>query len=350
MPGSSGSRVARDDVRLLVRLQADAVAGAVDEVLAVAGRGDDVAGGGVDRLGGDAGPYGVARRRAGRAAAPRSSRANVGGRLADGVGAGGVGAVAVGQWCRRCRRRPGRRCWMTRSDTSWCGLAPLGPEATMTKSTVAWPAARIASAMSRATSRSVRPARSHSRHLRGAPGRCAAPASRSAADLARATCASAAPAARRRPAPARRRAARRGSAATLHRPHAVVDGRPGRTSPQPAGDERVRVLGLVPGDEVEAEPGGGRGLARPAAPGAGTTRNGSAGGRHHQARQPLQRLGVVAGEVAQVRAGRQQQRVQARVGGGLAGEVESLRRVQGCCGVGHDSYRRRPWHRPQSLP
>ena len=50
MPGSSELGVAGDDVRLLVRLQADAVAGAVDEVLAVAGGGDDVAGGGVDRL------------------------------------------------------------------------------------------------------------------------------------------------------------------------------------------------------------------------------------------------------------------------------------------------------------
>ena len=37
-------------------------------------------------------------------------------------------------------------------DSSWWGLAPFGPEATMTKSTVACPAARIASAISAPTS------------------------------------------------------------------------------------------------------------------------------------------------------------------------------------------------------
>src|SRR6185437_9630919 len=48
-------RVALDDVRVLVRLKADTVAGAVDEPLAVAGVGDDPARRPVDALGGDAG-------------------------------------------------------------------------------------------------------------------------------------------------------------------------------------------------------------------------------------------------------------------------------------------------------
>ena len=49
-PGSSGVRVAGDDVRVLVLLDADAVAGAVDELLAPAGLGDDPPGRGVDLL------------------------------------------------------------------------------------------------------------------------------------------------------------------------------------------------------------------------------------------------------------------------------------------------------------
>ena len=48
MPGSSGSVLPATMYGLLVGLQADAVAGAVDELLAVAGVGDDVAGRRVD--------------------------------------------------------------------------------------------------------------------------------------------------------------------------------------------------------------------------------------------------------------------------------------------------------------
>ena len=49
-PGSSGSVLPDDDVGVLVLLHADAVARAMDELLAEAGRGDDVAGGAVDVL------------------------------------------------------------------------------------------------------------------------------------------------------------------------------------------------------------------------------------------------------------------------------------------------------------
>ena len=75
---------------------------------------------------------------------------------------------------------PGSR---TRSDTSWCGLAAFGPEATITKSTVACPSARMASAMSVPTSRSVRPACSQP-GTRVCTRSMASPASRSAATSA----------------------------------------------------------------------------------------------------------------------------------------------------------------------
>ena len=47
-PAASGSVVARDHVRILVRLDADAVADAVDEAVAEPGRGDDAPRRGVD--------------------------------------------------------------------------------------------------------------------------------------------------------------------------------------------------------------------------------------------------------------------------------------------------------------
>src|SRR5690606_24613481 len=87
--------VAGDDVRVLVAFDADAVAGAVDEVVAVAGLGDDVAGGGVDRLARDAGADGFA---GGVLGTPQHLvvGGEVGRGLADAVHAGGVGAVAAG--------------------------------------------------------------------------------------------------------------------------------------------------------------------------------------------------------------------------------------------------------------
>ena len=54
MPGSSTVSVARDDVGLLVRLEADSMAGAVDEQVAVAGVAQDRPAHLVDGLGGHA--------------------------------------------------------------------------------------------------------------------------------------------------------------------------------------------------------------------------------------------------------------------------------------------------------
>ena len=93
-PGTSGVRLPGDDVRILVGLGADAVTGAVHEVLAVAGVVDHGARRGVDRL---------ARRADGRGLHPGLLRgdehvvrvAHLGIDVADDEHAGDVGAVAV---------------------------------------------------------------------------------------------------------------------------------------------------------------------------------------------------------------------------------------------------------------
>src|SRR6266511_4231875 len=86
--------VAGHDIGVLMLVQADAVAGPVDEVLAVARGGDHVAAGGVDRLGGDAGPdRGAAGELGG--VQHRVRLLEAGRRFADDQRAGGVGAIAV---------------------------------------------------------------------------------------------------------------------------------------------------------------------------------------------------------------------------------------------------------------
>ena len=62
IPSRSGSRVAGDDVRVLVALEPDAVAGPVEERLAVALGLDRAARRGVHRFGRDARPNGARRR------------------------------------------------------------------------------------------------------------------------------------------------------------------------------------------------------------------------------------------------------------------------------------------------
>ena len=66
MAGREQQVVAFDDVRVLVRLDADAVAGAVDELLAVSGSGDDRPGRGVDVFAGRADGRRLDRRGLGR--------------------------------------------------------------------------------------------------------------------------------------------------------------------------------------------------------------------------------------------------------------------------------------------
>ncbi len=60
----------------------------------------------------------------------------------------------------------------------------------------------------------------------------------------------------------------------------------------------------------------------------GTTRNGSPSAGHREAGQPLQLLGVVADQVAQVRAGRQQQSCQSGLAGRVGGQPQPVRRVE----------------------
>src|SRR5690606_24389032 len=86
--------LALDHVGRLVRGDADAVPGAVDEVLAVAGVGDDRAGRPVDVLAGGAGAHGAESGLLGGAYEVVDAALLVGG-LPDVHGAGGVGAVAV---------------------------------------------------------------------------------------------------------------------------------------------------------------------------------------------------------------------------------------------------------------
>ena len=110
----------------------------------------------------------------------------------------------------------------------------------------------------------------------------------------------------------RGRAAPGPSRPTCGRPRATR-GASGRS----AGDQRVRVVGLVPGERSRrpASPSGRR-LRRPAARGAGRRRSGRrpAGATRQVSRSSGER--VVAGEVAQVRPRRHQQRVEPGLGRG----------------------------------
>ena len=110
------------------------------------------------------------------------------------------------------------------------------------------------------------------------------------------------------------------------RPHPVGQA-DRRDAPEQAGDQAERVVGLLPRDDLQAERAGRRGL-----------RGGQLQARHEQGRvavrrdgqagQAFQLLGVVAGDVAQVRAGRQQHGVQAGCAHGLAHEFKTAGGVQ----------------------
>ena len=161
-PATSGVGVAGDDVGVLVLLDADAVAGAVDERIArsrpsamiVAGRG-------VDR------PR-TACRRSPAATAGRLrlvqhgvDLGELGRRLAGAHAAGDVGAVADAvrrrASCRRSRTARPRPRGSPGAPASWCGLAAFAPAATMAKFTRWWPSARMRRPRSADTSASVRP-------------------------------------------------------------------------------------------------------------------------------------------------------------------------------------------------
>jgi hypothetical protein len=93
-------------------------------------------------------------------------------------------------------------------------------------------------------------------------------------------------------------------------------------------DHPERMLGFTPRDDVQVERAGRRGLRRFELKPRHHEERVPVGG-HRQARQPLELLGVVAGHVAQVGAGREQQDVQA-VGADRFGHgSKALARVQG---------------------
>ena len=97
MPASERGGVAADEVGPLVAVHADAVAEAVGEVVvvgAVAGIGDDLAGGGVDRVAGHAGTRGGKRRRL-RAMDDVEDILHLVGGLAEDKGARDVGFIAL---------------------------------------------------------------------------------------------------------------------------------------------------------------------------------------------------------------------------------------------------------------
>lgn len=70
--------------------------------------------------------------------------------------------------------------WMTRSPASWCGLAPLGPDPTIVKSTWLCPCSISSRARSAATSDSRRPPKRTPR-IRSYVASAAAPAAASSA-------------------------------------------------------------------------------------------------------------------------------------------------------------------------
>ena len=213
----------------------------------------------------------------------------------------------------------------TRSLAVWCGLAAFGPEATIAKSTRPWPSARMASPMSAATCCSVRPGAQPARHLRVHPvDRLARLAQRGdlGGRLARAERAERG-AGQFLP----RAGQRRGEPQHHQRPHPVGEADRGRAA-EPPGHQRVRIVGLVPRDQLEAEAAR---RARPApreARAAGTTRKGSPAGGNGQAGQPLQGVRVVAHHVAQVGARREQQGVEPGPVCRRGGICQSRRRVQ----------------------
>ena len=99
-------------------------------------------------------------------------------------------------------------------------------------------------------------------------------------------------------------------------------------------DDPERVRELAPGDHVDVQLAGRRGLGRLQLE-AGHDQERVVVGGHRQAGEPLQLLGVVAGHVAQVGPGGEQQDVDARLSDCLLHPGESLGRVEGGIG-GHE--------------
>ena len=112
-------------------------------------------------------------------------------------------------------------------------------------------------------------------------------------------------------------------------PRAGPDADPRRRRPETpgggAGEQRERVVGLVPGQHLEPEPAGRAGLDHRRLQ-AGHDEERLTDPRHGQRGQPLHRVRVVAGEVAQVGAGRQHEQIHPGVRGELPRGVHPVDR------------------------
>ena len=168
--------VAGHDVGILVLFEADAMAGAVDEVLAVAGIGDD------PRATSSTASHSVPTAAAATAAAWASCSTAYNSQ--NGAGGSPVNTVRVmsEQYPfitppkSQTTASPGP---MRRAPASWWGLAELGPLPTMAKLTCWCPSSINRRLMSAETSASLRP-------MRGMSPATSWPATRSAASEARA--------------------------------------------------------------------------------------------------------------------------------------------------------------------
>src|SRR6266511_1540252 len=181
--------------------------------------------------------------------------------------------------------------WMTLLEATWWGLAAFAPAPTIVKHASSWPP-RMAAWISPASSSSVRPAQR-------SPSRPSTTRSRAAATRASASTSS-------------------GSLRMRGCLEAQQEGAPELVAdPEPAGggagrvqggaDQPDGVLGLLPGGHLQVEAAevvaGQRRLQR------GDDQPRVAGGRQHQQGHPLQRRRLVAGQVAEVGGGPEQQRV-----------------------------------------
>ena len=227
---------------------------------------------------------------------------------------------------------------MRRWPGSWCGDALLGPEATIENSACSWPSATRRSRISRATSPSVRPT--------SRPFATAATTRSAAWAAARSRATSSAS--------LRMRSARRTLDVTENRAagrHPLETQEERRTEPvghghgadrtrrhpgarlQPGGDQRHRVLGLLPGRDLQgARFGRGAGACGrdlKARGDQGERRAGS--GRHHEQRQALQRLGAVTGQVLEIRSDADQQRVEPAAA--AARRAAASRAMYRACGI-----------------
>ena len=260
-------------LRLLVLLEADAVTGAVDEVLAVPRLGDDVARRRVDALGGDARPDRRRTTRPGRAqhlVVRRRSRP----------------AARRGRRCGCCREQypsavvppmstttGSPRLQHPRSRCRGAGWLPFGPEPTMTKFTDSWPSSTIAS-RDRAAGLALGPPDPQElphpgvHPVDGLPGRGAQRLDllgrlahpQLAQHRPAGTCSAPGSAARKR------------STFSAHIRLASPTAAGRRRGA--AGDQRVRVLGLAPVGDLDAQAAGRR-ARRPGASSVGTTSTGS---------------------------------------------------------------------------